>query len=286
MRKLSSKKIVSLLMIIALIGGIFVFCVNAEEKIDLSMYDVEDSITFEEALSVSNCIVKGEYVKRWNYDSHYEEEFLVKDVIKGTTDDQVIFVFGEHTSAENVCASHADSIDHAVYKAGEEYWLVLERWTSVYDEHDRYYAYDKVISTNEWKVKNEGADNLKASLNQIKRKRAAVEVYGGEYTNSADIKEIGDFSDVVVLVEAEELFYESDIMNTQTYRCTVIEDIQGKAEDQEIFMVVFEGTVEIGEQYVAMLKQADENSLVYTLAAKENAIMVSDELDIIEKLLF
>ncbi len=100
------------------------------------------------------------------------------------------------------------------------------------------------------------------------------------YTTSTDINEIAQECEYILRVTPTESVVVSDWRGTETFTCSVEEKIKGEYEiPDSIDIPFFIGQVEIGDSYIVMVNRAggaSGDSIVFTLAAKDNTVLPSD----------
>lgn len=174
----------------------------------------------------------------------------------------------------------------ALNNIGEKHYLVLCRKYSVYWDKDMYIPYNYVLvkdskgminvcSTNGEKTKEKfNKDTFKGLVNEIivknKSKQTNVANWGVEYTNSKDISEISEFSNLVVEVRPKEVIVDGG--NTLFVKCELINLFKGEFDKTKKIIFLAEG-FDINQKYLLLLSDQPGS---YFLSSKNSCIPISD----------
>lgn len=236
------------------------------------------SVSLSEVVQASNLIVKASYTGPVECKTHLDHSFSVSEVLYGDYSDPTI----------NVCEYDELPIEYQ-YEPGQEYLLVLERSVSVYFEHDRFYPVADVfvpLNSNEpvfmagQALGSEGEALAKDPEGQLKKmitRRGGLDAYWGtEYVTSNEVSEIAASASHILKVEIGNVLHENESLGTTSFECKVKEIYSGTNTDEDVFINFFDGTVESGKDYVVLVNQVEPDSLVYSLAAKDNSVFPAD----------
>lgn len=217
------------------------------------------TLSVEEAMSRATHIMSAEYLG--TYVTQYKTElmFAPKDVMKGTLDaddSEVIYVM---TDTEETSPA---------YTEGKQYLLILDKHISVYYEHNKYVPLGELTvseSDSAWAKYCDQATQFADS--------SAPEAYGNLYTDAQTLGEIIDFSSNIFVIRVDSVLQEGLFGPITAYRCTVTGTVKNTpAENGNILLTMFNGTVEVGGEYLVLLADATESAPVYTLAAREGCV--------------
>lgn len=224
--------------------------------------------TFPEYVQQCSDIVDAECVGSENDETEgLQIIFKVKKTYKGNTEEnEILYVYPFSDTAE---------AQKAPYKTGEQYMLFLKKVISVYRKHDHYTqtGYIYLPETNEaWeKTHKETVTLLKDS-----KYSAEVPPLGDAFTTSSAVEDALKIAEYVFVVRVDATGYSSSIQPTTSYECTVLQTIRNSpANEGNIRVVFFNGTVDIGKEYVVLL-MGDDTSSVYALASK-NSVFTLEE---------
>ena len=228
----------------------------------------------EKATHVIDAIFMGEY-----HTEYGRTEYMFKPVkaLKGELDqDDAVCIF--------VIPLPEDDTDNTRKKLTEnaEYMLFLEKNFSVYYDHSKFVQISAPVAASG----NAGWNTLCAKVEELKDKNTPA-AYGVDYSTSKDVEALIEFSSNIFVVTIDSVYAESTIAPTTVYSCKVTETIKGMpAENGNILITMFNGTVNVGEEYVVLLADATNTAPVYTLAAKEGCVYpVGTDVVIVSNLL-
>lgn len=230
--------------------------------------------TFDEAAAHSTDIVEAESTGKESFNSSEQAEliFKIEKSHKGSSS----------VGAEICVVPYVDYYPEKLYEEGKTYLLLLQRFSTVYREYDKYLVLDEqVISSSD-----AGWDSAVAAVKAIPLESDKTPTYSiGKYTDSDKLSEIIDFANRIFVVTIDSVMVESTIQPTTVYNCTVIGTVKGMPEnDGKILITLFNDTVEVGGEYVCMLS-GSEGSIIYTLAAEDGVYPVDSSATEIKNLL-
>ncbi len=254
--------------------------------------ELRKKISFEEAISDSYLIIEATLESVEPIISDFPESkkaqtgmaYYYKDIalIKGQYLDNDIKVTINNDVIDNYKEKNLE-LDNV----GEKYYLVLCRKYSVYWNEDKYIPYEYLLlknskgkieaySTNGEKAKEEfNEDTFKNSVNEIieknKVKQTNIANWGVEYTNSKDISEISEFSDLIVEVQPKEVIVNGG--NTLFVKCELINSFKGEFDKTKTIIFLAEG-FEISQKYLLLLSDQTGS---YFLSSKNSCIPISDK---------
>ncbi len=261
--------------------------------------------TYEEIFSLCQYAVKAQFVSYHEYDAYTELEFSVKDTVVGEILDDTIYVI--ETPSQSSVDTGEGFLSYTTgdypYIAGEDYFLLLTKKRSVYMEHDQYTQLGDIIIPldepesslmygqpliNNMENPVEPSELYDYTVNCLQALPAAISETEEKvrFTLSDDLQEIADTAEYALIVKIGELNYASPYLPTENYRCTIQEMLSGdlteEEQAQEILVTFFEGQVQPEKEYLIFATKADKESLVYTLAARENSCFDLDDLSTVE----
>ena len=266
-------------------------------------------LDFEDSLQTCTDVIIGQFVRALEYESYNELEFKVVETLKGSTSDDTIYVFEEHIGIGVVGTSYSYTSGTYNYVPGQKYLLVLERNISVYQEHDRYLQlsdiYIPLSSLSDSMIYNQDIrDHMKepyklsteAELvsyveNIILQAENSRDYYGTEYSQSDDLATVISESGYILQVKVGELIVVGRFADTETYRCSLQETLQGDWSyltkedlDSGIVVVFPRGTVSPGGEYIVLLNKVDANSLIFVLSSRISILQMSEKSFVCELL--
>ncbi len=273
------KLIISLISAIVLIAAAvwIIPGLQSSEHIVLEEADrvmLTENEVIEKATHVIDATFMGEY-----HTEYGQTEYMFKPVkaLKGELDqDDALCIF--------VIPLPEDDIDNTREKLTEnaEYMLFLEKNFSVYYDHNKFVQISAPVAASG----NAGWSTLCAEVEELKDKKAPA-AYGVNYSTSKDVETLIEFSSNIFVVTIDSVYTESTIAPTTVYSCKVTETIKGMpAENGNILITMFNGTVSVGEEYVVLLEDATNTAPVYTLAAREGCVYpVGTDVAVVSNLL-
>ncbi|MCL2748034.1 MAG: S-layer homology domain-containing protein [Oscillospiraceae bacterium] len=247
------------------------------------------NMTFTEALEMSDSIIIGEYLSSAETDwGAIHCQFKVKKVLRGEVPEETIHmvVYGG--------TPYATGDD--LYVTGGEYILVMNRNDSLFYEYPRYTPIGDIFipledigkSTMYGKEIREIADKdiayIEAFINDI----AAPSIQEGQrYTSATDYPTIVKETDLILKVTIKNLEIEGVAANSNTYVCSVTQNINEGSfvaigESQDILITVIKGSVEVGKSYIVMVNRIGESSPIYTQSSLRSIVSLDDEATVAE----
>ncbi|NLI62232.1 MAG: hypothetical protein GX362_02345 [Methanosarcinaceae archaeon] len=254
-------------------------------------------LTFPEAINLSDCIVVAEYLSYNTSNEYYTEyKFKIKDVLRGEVSENEIYLFevkGKNI-VDNINYVYETGNNQHDYKVGNDYVLILEKTDSLFYDKTRYRSvtdifiplndigkstmYGKQISEIAVKGKKEFKDYINTFKNTSTKDTKDTKK---PYTESNDLKEIINESDLVLKVKITGLMVEGTLHNGNTYYCNVInvlkeDDFKNLKENDNIRVTLMKGSVNVGEEYIVILNRINKKSLIFTQSSKRSVISLND----------
>jgi hypothetical protein len=211
--------------------------------------------------------------------------FNVKEVLRGDVPENPIHVFEEYINVGVGGYSYISGIDR--YTVGREYVLILERLDSIFYDCPRYLsieanfyipADDTASGTMYGELISKQIDGdiitliRETPLDKDEESRPS-------YTESEDMEEIIDFSDVVMEVKITSLIGEG-LHNGSPYFCEIVKVLKGKPAKKVgeiVIITILKGSVEVGGHYLVMVTQAGgETSTIHTQSSLKSVISMDD----------
>lgn len=235
-----------------------------------------DPLTHEDVVLGATNIVTARYVETAQVFRGDEYVYEVREELKGAVGGGTV----------NVMTVGYVSLPAAMPVSGENVVLFLERYSSVYWEHDVFFLLDIAEDT-------EAERSLIASLCAGGAPDTAED--GRKFTRSDDIADILAVTESIFFVRPEKVLVVGTQAPTTTYTCTVLSRLRGEPdiyeelglpvdpESSEILIPFFNDTVTIGERYLVLLAEHRERSRIYTLSSPYSA-MTQEEAALIPEL--
>lgn len=228
-------------------------------------------LDFSQIVLFSSHIVDAEYLGVENGELLFE----VTNTYKGRFEDSdpiyvLPFEDGEETRED-------------AYQIGSSYMLFLRKYSHVYWEHD-YYAQTDCIHMPESDEAWEKTHEETAALLKDSKYSAEVAAVGNPFTTSLVVSDVLKVSENIFVVKIDGIDGVSTVQPTTVYYATVVKTIRNQpANNGEIMLTLFNGTVEVGKEYVVLVNHSSETSLIYTLASK-NSVFTVEEAEAIPEL--
>ncbi len=264
-------------------------------------------IDFDKAIAESYLIAEASLndIERKNNEMVYK--FKINNIIKGNECDKDITVIDNISNvlvnAPNEQITYRSGAYD--YKIGNDYILVLEKHISVYYDNDIYIVVSDIFMPveddtikpqmyyREYKINEQDTINKKDFLlyvDNLKLRKNDYDfdsmIYGTEYVKSSDIKDIVKNSQHIVKIKVNDMYVEGNT-NRDTYYCEIIEEYKGEIKafeqnenisDKKIIRIpFFKGTVSTGKEYIVMLNEINETSLIYVLSSKNSLYEPTDK---------
>ena len=252
--------------------------------------EMEVSVSFSEALAISDSIVVGEFLSQTRKNDNVEYTFQTKEILRGTAED-TIHVFKADGSSYGMGTSYT-------YEPGKEYLLVMSRENSLFNDYPHYVSiasiYLSIDAIEKGSMYGEGLSKFTEmkEVEEIKSYIAAqLEEYVEKeknYITSNDLETVVRESDFILNIKVKELMTEGILHNGNTYYCEVQDVLKGEGlvmqGNNEIMIVMMKGSVKEGEGYIVLVNQTGENSYLYTQSSLQS-IMGVDKQGVIEGIL-
>lgn len=247
----------------------------------------EELVTFDELIRRSNAAILGEYVEKLEYKDYSEFVFKVKECIYGEVTESEIYLFS------NTGYGYVGDIDYTykmgtdVYLQGNEYILIMEKYTSVFYDHDRYMiATDLVIPAS-----GNGAtlyskpitlpNNLKEYITSVYSSVPHETEAEASVTYSNNIEHMVNESDYIGVVKILSLQVEKTTSHDNTYLCIMEKLYKGSDlstyENGTFFLPLLKGSVEVGNSYIIGFSKLNDGACVYLAELRENVYSVDDQ---------
>lgn len=263
---------------------------HPDESHDL-MIDAEyliASMTFEDAVMLSDVAVLAEYVETLTHDYYVEHVFRVKDCHYGKVDEEIIYVASGIGISIVPDFGYSYRMEECLYESGKDYILILNKHQSIMYDHDRYINVTNLMlneSDKKYTLYDEDIlfsefDSFADYLLSLRSGASTVDDQDVRMYTDAEQK-IALESEYIAELRIENLYLEGVVHNGNTYVCSIVELHKGYVEDTRedgtILVVIKKNTVEIGERYVVGFSQVDEHSAVYSQSADDGVVPVGDD---------
>lgn len=237
--------------------------------------DIDDGVlTFEDIVENSTHIVVAEYKDTILTYGQGEQQFVPVRTLKGElteADEFVIFVL----------PNQSDPAGDQSFQQGEHYLLFLQKNRSVYYTQDKFsrlnnYVFD--ASDENWEQEIENTERV---IEQVPD--SAPPHYGVPFTLSEDLDDILDVSENIFVVEIVSVFAESTVDPTTVYQGLVRQVVRNQpghpTRQGDILITLFDHTVDIGQEYLLLLAEADESTPLYTLSSRNSVYTLEEAED-------
>lgn len=221
-------------------------------------------------------ILDATYLGPYATDYGVEFMFLPTKVYKGELSDKNQSVIYVTSSVDcEVWSQSPDGSGDMPYKVGETYFLFLEKHISVYYEHDKFVPLGQLLLASDdakWDAYHVNVEAL------IKNGSTSVAMYGVPFTESDNLDEVFEASENIFVVKIESVIATSTFAPTTLYSCRVQQLVRDASDvPQYIWVPLFNDTVEVGEEYLLLLSDANDTKPVYSLASRNHSVYaVSD----------
>lgn len=159
------------------------------------------------------------------------------------------------------------------YKKGKEYIFILQEIDNVYEREyfimdDTYLPVNDPANCTIYSKKINVSSSLEKYINQYRYLNKSGEDLNIEYTKSKQCKDIIDTAKYIVKLRVKNKQMETD--DTFVSECQILESLKGDINsiNNKIFVTFFKNTVKVGEEYIVNLNSDTEQSLIYSLSAK------------------
>ena len=287
-------KLLPFCLIVTFILGIVTSCgSNNSSDLEQIAYESGESVkvssfTFDQAIEASNCAVTATFVSNHNYDDYNELEFKVIEVIYGYVPEKSIMVI---EMDEQNCGEYSDH----TYKESETYTLVLNRTDSIFYDHARYSFISDIfipISENTSSISINGEsivtvrnsvlnkNNINQYLKDIGKSKTNLSEIRKDidipFTTATNFSEIIPASDYVMEIVIKDIAVEGTIHNGNTYICDIVDVLKGGIpttnENKEIWVTFLKDSVKVGKNYITMLNQLGDDSIIYVQSSKHSIV--------------
>lgn len=220
-------------------------------------------LSFEEVAAKADYIMDAVYTGSSTTEYGTELMFRPVKLIKGSM----------VTSANaNIYVQPIDDLSvQPEYKAGKTYMLFLNKHSSVYYDHDKYTQLGGLyIPENDAKWKN-----YHTQVTQIAAasRNSPTESTEKRYTDATDIDEVIAFSENIFVVRIDSVLAVSTVGPTTVYNCTVLKTVKNTPNGNgKIYITLFNDTVSVGGEYLVLLAETGETSLIYGLSSSDSSV--------------
>lgn len=249
------------------------------------------NLTFNEALEESDCTVIGKFVSYELKSDCAEYVFEVTEVLRGEVEDNIIHVFSPVGIAEVQEINQTYEIGQDIYKTNDEYILVMVKNDSLFYEYTHYGFYTEIYipltDISQSTIQGKPIQDIKdLNLSDVKALIKAVESSDEnnsqeiKYTTETEMSNIIRETDSIFEIRVVELMFESEVANSNTYGCEVLNVLKGDCneseEDGHIMITLEKKSVKVNEKYVVLVNQVGEDSIIYTQSSLKSVVPISD----------
>ena len=261
--------------------------ITQDDEVYSDTFSCKHPISDEYSVDQATHILDAKYIGEYNvYKDHYLHMFEPVEVYKGElTGDEASVIYVTTDSVEDIIGIDQEAIidGEDTLVEGETYFLITQKYRSVYKEHSVFTCNDAKVWSEKYEDWNLIHDKVKSIMDE--GNDAGITVIWTPYTESEDIGEIIDFASNIFIVHVLRDLGESDIGPTSMYDVKVKTPIKNTPNgDGDITITFFNDTVEVGHDYIVMLGEVEEYSLIYPLASRENSVFPVEEIDEIPEL--
>lgn len=241
----------------------------------------EIKISFEDLVLMSDAFILGEFIETIYNNTFVEYKFKVKECYYGNIDTPYIYIYSNVGEVEVDKTDYHYEIGNEIYEKGSEYYLVLEKRSSIMYDHDRFLVSTDIIMNADKEQYHMYSEELRFP-NTMSVKEYIMSIFNShphekeektkpQYSNSKD--EMYGESEYVGIVKINSLYNEKKTDNSNIYVCSVISLSKGEKynayEDGTILLSLMKGLVEVGSSYLIGFNPVDKDSLVYIQSTKE-----------------
>ncbi|MCL1807846.1 MAG: hypothetical protein FWG31_09110 [Oscillospiraceae bacterium] len=256
--------------------------VSSDTSTNEMLYETEQtmkSLTFREAVELSDCAIIGKYVAFSERDSYVEHTFTVKEVMRGDVYEKTVHLIEMKGTAYVEGTNYSYKTGEDIYNKGEEYILIMNVNDSLFYDYPLYVLVSNIYipaksiergTINENRIPDDVLsviENAKISKNSNKR----------NYIESNDIKTIVAETDIIMEVKIIEV--EEGLFNGNVYYCEVINIIKGgiiSTDKGKVLISLIKDSVEVGETYIVMVNAVSEDSFIYVQSSRKSIIEKGD----------
>jgi len=261
----------SVLLLVAIVVSVVVLAGKSENP-DMQYSLIEK--TFEELVEASNCAAVAELISHKNNSRGIESSFAVQEVLYGEIAEEIIHVEMEKEESQK-------------YTAGEEYILILDREDSLFYDHPLcvVVSYELFIPANDLgnstlygkpisALVNRSATATKATIVDL---RGAAKPERKSYTKANDLSTIITESDLVLevkIIDSEDGVYNAALCGGQVFN--VLKGAPINSDEEYIMLTMLKGSVKVGKTYIVTANRVEDDSIIYSLSAKNGVIPITD----------
>lgn len=280
--------LVCISVIIVLILSLLTSCSKNKDVMITTEFS-EQLLTLEESILRSNSAIIGEYIDTIQHDNYIEHIFKVKEWLYGQTEEDEIYLYSNIGTGHISDINYSYQSDEQVYEKGKEYVLIMECFTSLMYDHNRYMLnadlllnetdkeysmYSRPIDIPDGVLLKDYIYDVYNTIPHQKDIHMDV-IYDNEYD------EMIEKSDYIGKVTILGLELEGRVHNGNTYKCRVESLVKGdsinKYDDGSVLIVLLKDRVSVGESYIIGFNKIDEESLIYTQSTKTGVYNYQDE---------
>ena len=264
-------------------------------------------MTLEEVIPSATDIVKARYL-RATMDNHMRcyYEFEVTESLRGLGLEETITVGVLVADCYIPDRDISFSTYSSRYEQGKEYLLLLQRWTSVYDDEyifgfvsdslvipigedgKGYLASGESLMYGSDLSNHLGSTEIADSFEKGTFEQYAVNVvkdnvmvHGKDYIESTDISEILHGSEYVLEVEIKNVDSEYISDNRITCRCEIVSVIKGAFTEVATSVTFPAGPIEVGDTYIIAVNTSSGSQRYLVMSSKNSVYSIDQKEEII-----
>jgi len=260
---------------------------TAATKAEIAVISEKSSISLEESIQACHCMVTARLTGIEYKGTHRLLSFTLERHILGVECEKEFTV--TDAPLDDIVYTDAEvSANWAPYEVGKDYILILYKMSSVYFDSPEYQAVgfgfialDEAGGIAEYRYDGEKkepefhtVDEFIAYVSLVTDLEAPRDSFGNPFTDSADMGEIVEVSEYIVVITVKQEHFSNAEGNRAIHTCEVVERLRGSVED-EIEVILFKDTVTIGRRYLVLLNKGDM-SRSYTLSSRSSVIPLED----------
>lgn len=256
---------------------------------------ISEYFTFEELLMLSTDVLVGEFVKQYDSDEYTVYEFSVIKRFLGEGANDIVHIYANKADILIPERNITYSDNAQKYVPGEQYLLITERFSTVYDENDKYAVlgglYFPINTLSESKIYGQtlsahsksfdvALENDSASVEKLcdfitsKIKTNDTKPIGPNYLLTTELSEVVKKSTYVVQLKLDSIAIDAD--DRCTYECTVIKDYKGNLKKTTICATFSKGTVQLSKNYIVALEELAGTNMIYFTLSSKNSVWTVD----------
>lgn len=247
----------------------------APDKVLRTEYNVRE-MSMEEVVSETTHIVDAEFLGFYPRSRSNELVFRVASIYKGAFAEKNEVIFVQELRSNY----RLDPGQEAVYEVGQKYMLFLEKYSSVYYEHDKYVQLGQVYmpeTDKDWESTHSETEKILSALTGTDSIKDQFSQYGSPYTTSTKIVDALDVADSVFVIRVDSVFDEGLDTSTTAYFCSVTKTVTNTPlNNGNLIIPFFDGTVEVGQEYLVLLCKTGEKSEIYNLASPNSVFTLTE----------